>query len=207
MHTGAQKALKPPISEAPFGTLPRRFGALVIDNLLSLGVVGMSTWLLRAFEWWHPPEVDPIYLWRGMNTSSKMLVLLCYALACGVIYLSLFESSRWQASIGKRLMGIYVTDNQQVRIGTGRAFARSLIKVFHNLIPQFVPVASGVMVVVTAKHKALHDYAAGTLVLRGRVPARIEGWRLGAALVGQVVLDLAICLVMIHLVEGVLLAG
>ncbi len=81
-------------------------------------------------------------------------------LAIGGTYFSLCESSRWQATLGKRLVGIKVTDANGERIGVGRAlgrfFAAGLSWLTMNL--------GHAMAAFGTERRALHDYVAGTRV-------------------------------------------
>lgn len=71
------------------------------------------------------------------------------------------ESSSWQATIGKRLMGIKVVDLKGRPISFWRATGRYFTKLF--LRPIFMIGLS--MIVFTKKKQALHDKMAGTLVI------------------------------------------
>lgn len=77
------------------------------------------------------------------------------------LYFALMESSRRQGTVGKRLVGVSVTDLQGERISfvqaTGRHFAK-LLSVATLLIGLL-------MAAFTARKQALHDLLAGTLVV------------------------------------------
>jgi uncharacterized RDD family membrane protein YckC len=80
------------------------------------------------------------------------------------LYFALLESSAWQATIGKLVLGIRVTDLRGERIGLSRALLRYLGKYLSTLI-----VGIGfLMVAWTERKQGLHDLLAGTLVLNGR---------------------------------------
>lgn len=79
------------------------------------------------------------------------------------LYFTISESSPWQATIGKKLLGIRVTDEAGNRIGFGRANGRYWSKIVSTLI-----LCIGyIMVAFTEKKQGLHDKIAGTLVLKG----------------------------------------
>lgn len=63
------------------------------------------------------------------NASTEGAIPLIY-----VIYLSAFESSTWQASIGKRIMGIKVVDEAGERLSIAQAFGRNIAKVLSALV-------------------------------------------------------------------------
>jgi uncharacterized RDD family membrane protein YckC len=93
-----------------------------------------------------------------------LFVLLILGFFAGVwLYFATSESSASQATIGKRAMGIYVTDLQGQRITFGKASGR----VFSCIITRMIPFAIGyILAAFTEKRQALHDMIVGTLVLR-----------------------------------------
>lgn len=72
------------------------------------------------------------------------------------------ESSEWQATLGKKMLGLRVTDEQGGRISFGRANARYWSKILSALL-LFI---GFFMVAFTEKKQGLHDKIAGTLVLK-----------------------------------------
>ena len=111
---------------------------------------------------------------------------LAYAIVGGA-YFALCESSAWQATLGKRLIGIKVVADDGSRIGLGRAIAR-----FFAAGLSWATLNVGhAMAAFTADRRALHDYLAGTRV-ENADPARTEmpawGWAVVAANVLLVVL-------------------
>jgi uncharacterized RDD family membrane protein YckC len=78
------------------------------------------------------------------------------------LYYPLMESSGAQGTLGKLTFGLKVTDTSHRRISFGRAFGRWLAH-----IPSGLLLCLGyVMVAFTPQRRALHDYIAGTVVLR-----------------------------------------
>jgi uncharacterized RDD family membrane protein YckC len=93
-------------------------------------------------------------LWRSTLFSTVAYVVL------GGLYFALMEASAWQATLGKRLIGIKVTDMQGRRIGTGRAFGR-----FFAASLSWLTLNLGhALAAWTPERRALHDYVAGTRV-------------------------------------------
>ncbi len=93
-----------------------------------------------------------------------LFVLLFIGVFVGAwLYFAKSESSPSQATIGKRTMGIYVTDLQGQRLTFGRATGRYFSKIITNMIPLFI---GWIMAAFTEKRQALHDMIVGTLVLR-----------------------------------------
>ena len=115
-------------------------------------------------------------------------------LVVGWLYFALQESSAAQATLGKRALGIKVTDDNGRRIGFGRATGRFFGKLLSGLI-----LAIGFMLAGwTARKLALHDMLAGTLVVfrdvqpghplpTVRPPMPWYGWLLNVLIVGAIV--------------------
>ena len=81
----------------------------------------------------------------------------------GWLYFGFLESSPWQATLGKKMLGLRVTDLNGGRISFGKATGRYFGKILSGLI-LFI---GFVMVAFTEKTQALHDQMAGTLVVKG----------------------------------------
>lgn len=83
-------------------------------------------------------------------------------LLVGWLYWTIFESSGWQATPGKRMLGLRVTDSEGQRIGFGRANARYWSKILSTLIL----LIGFLMAAFTRRKQALHDLIASTLVVK-----------------------------------------
>ena len=80
----------------------------------------------------------------------------------GWVYFALGESSAQQATIGKRMMGIIVTDMQGNRISFLQAAGRYLLRFISFAVFLF-----GIFLMFfTEKRQGLHDLLTGTLVIR-----------------------------------------
>jgi uncharacterized RDD family membrane protein YckC len=79
------------------------------------------------------------------------------------LYWSLMESSGSQGTVGKIMCGLRVTDTQGQRISFGRATGRYLAKIL-SALTLFI---GYLMVAWTRQKRGLHDFIAGTLVVRG----------------------------------------
>jgi hypothetical protein len=75
-----------------------------------------------------------------------------------------FESSPWQATPGKRLLGLRVVDLDGRRLGVARAVARQCLK----LLDIATSMVTFVIAAVAPRRQALHDILAGTLVTEAR---------------------------------------
>jgi len=83
------------------------------------------------------------------------------ALAISWIYGAVMESSARQATIGKKALGIAVTDIDGRRISFLRGMARNLGKIA-SALPFFVGL---IMAGTTARKQGLHDILTGCLVV------------------------------------------
>ena len=82
------------------------------------------------------------------------------------LYSSLLESSSWQGTVGKKLIGWRVTDLHGNRISFGKATGRH----FGKMLSSLICLVGFIMAAFTEKRQALHDQLAGTLVLTGPWP-------------------------------------
>ncbi|WP_419729808.1 RDD family protein [Lichenicola sp.] len=101
--------------------------------------------------------------WPGTwHMHGSLMSLLVLVLTLG--YFVLMESSHWQATIGKRVCRMRVTDLAGRRIGIARALGRYLGKFVSAVILGI----GFLMVGWTRRKQGLHDIMAGTLVMRLR---------------------------------------
>ncbi len=96
-------------------------------------------------------------------TGGAELLMNLVSIIIGVAYFAVMESSTWQATLGKKALGLVVTDVSGNRIslmrGVGRYFAK--------IISAIILLIGFIMVAFTERKQGLHDIIAGTLVLKG----------------------------------------
>ena len=92
------------------------------------------------------------------NGASNVISILI-----GWLYHSLLESSSWQGTVGKKVLGLTVTDLNGHRISFGRATGRY----FGQILSAMICFVGFIMVAFTERKQGLHDMMAGTLVLKG----------------------------------------
>ena len=97
-------------------------------------------------------------------TSLPQLTPLALAVTLTVtwLYYTLFESSAWQATPGKRIMKIYVADLN----GQPLTFARSAMRNLAKAISSLTFLVGYLVAGFTEKKQALHDIISSCLVLR-----------------------------------------
>jgi uncharacterized RDD family membrane protein YckC len=130
----------------------RRCAAYLMDTI----VLAVVVWTVNAVST------------RGFAISDgtsalDMTFLVTYGLEIAItwLYFALQESSVAQATLGKRAMGIKVTDDYGQRIGFGRATGRFFGKILSGVIFDIGFMLAG----WTARKQALHDMLAGTVVV------------------------------------------
>ena len=142
-----------------------RFVALIIDQLLLYFVVmilllpfaasvGMG---IRGMATGRPPDLQALLPMIHVMFRLALLRIIVHWL-----YYSLLESSAWQGTLGKKALGLEVTDLDGSRISFGRATGRFFAKFISWIILGIGFIMAG----FTEKKQALHDILAGTLVIR-----------------------------------------
>jgi uncharacterized RDD family membrane protein YckC len=96
-------------------------------------------------------------------TDVKDLLISCLiAILIGWTYYSIQESSSQRATLGKRAIGLQVTDVN----GNQISLWRSTRRYFSAYLSALLLFIGYLMVPFTPKHQALHDLMAGTVVTR-----------------------------------------
>jgi uncharacterized RDD family membrane protein YckC len=150
----------PPASIA-YGGLLLRLAAYVVDALIIMGpLLGLSMLFF--------PEPDPDLIdgWVGeVMGVIAVLIFMGYAVK--------MESSSWQATIGKRLVGLIVVDTNLRPLTVKQALARNLVRVGLGVLPTIsglVGIVSFFMILITREKLTVWDRAAGTRVVLGKQP-------------------------------------
>ncbi len=128
-------------------TLAFVLGATVLGPILRNNHVG-------------PSFQDAWKFYSGESPQATALLLLVQLASW--LYFATFESSPWQATPGKRVLGLRVTNLEGKRLSFIRASGRYFGKIISSLIFGIGFVMAG----FTEKKQALHDMFAGCLVLR-----------------------------------------
>jgi uncharacterized RDD family membrane protein YckC len=138
-----------------YGGFWLRFVALLIDCVVLIPVI-------------IPYVVAFGFITSVENETAKeigtILLLPCWLLAVlgQWLYFAMMESGKGQATLGKRVLDLQVTDRQGARIGFGRATGRY----FGKLVSGLTLYIGFMMAGWTLRKQALHDMMADTLVVR-----------------------------------------
>ena len=85
-----------------------------------------------------------------------------FALPIVWVYYAIMESSKYQSTLGKAVLGIKVTDLKGNRISFGRASGRFFAKIISSLTLG----VGYIMIAFTEKKQGLHDMIAECLVVK-----------------------------------------
>jgi uncharacterized RDD family membrane protein YckC len=127
----------PPVSQQEFGTMQEILG----DRLTESERTGVN-----------------------LMITTRFLYLCVLVFGVSGAYSVLTEGSALQGTLGKRALGLRVTDMNGRRISFGRAVGRY----FAHILSTWLWFAGFIMAAFTARRQALHDILAGTLVVKGR---------------------------------------
>lgn len=150
-----------------YATFWQRFAAALIDGVIVGGVVmvimafvGGAFMATRGMDMFNnyneisEPEIIGLVLsWMGLMFSFGIGHWLYYALQ---------ESSPRMATIGKRAVGLVVTDLEGERI----SFARATGRYFGKILSGMFACAGYIMAAFTERKQALHDLLASSLVMQ-----------------------------------------
>ncbi|HVI25302.1 MAG TPA: RDD family protein [Xanthomonadaceae bacterium] len=139
----------------------RRMGALFIDSFILGGafyavlfVTGIAVAIVVPAS---KPDPDAL----GVLVGFVYLALLLLYYVGAALYYALQESSSHQATLGKRALGIKVTDARGRRLGRGQAFGRW----FAASLSYLTFYIGFLMAAFTERKRALHDVVADTQVV------------------------------------------
>jgi uncharacterized RDD family membrane protein YckC len=154
-----------------YAGLGRRIVAFIVDAILILlmWLVVITVFSLTngvRYAYYLVVKRAPIDSLTVAGTTDAALVPIFAALGMLIIiipwlYYAGFESSRSQATPGKVLMGIVVTDLE----GNKPTFARATLRQFAKFISALILFIGFLMIGLTKNHQGLHDKIAGCLVL------------------------------------------
>ena len=133
----------------PYGSIFKRFIAALIDGLIVGMIAGMGSFVVSSSPWSFY-SLDFVFLFG---------------------YFTLMESSEKQATLGKMVMGLKVTDMTGNRLTQQQAATRAAMRIVSSII-----LGIGFIVALfNDKKQTLHDQVAKTLVLKdNNEPIRID---------------------------------
>ncbi|HMP98290.1 MAG TPA: RDD family protein [Cyclobacteriaceae bacterium] len=147
-----------------------RFVAYVIDYIIIyvvqsflilpiLGVMGITV-ATQAQNMDAMSEAEIFAMVGAFIAAMGTVILISTALS--VLYYSLMEASKYQATLGKLALGLKVTDTNGNKID----FVKALIRNLGKILSAFILMIGYIMAGFTDKKQALHDIIASTLVVK-----------------------------------------
>jgi uncharacterized RDD family membrane protein YckC len=147
-----------------------RFVAYIIDTVIIyamqsfiflpvFGLLGIS-FASRAEEFENMSEAEAIGAIGAMAAVSSAAFLLSAVIA--LLYWTIMESSKYQATVGKLALGLKVTDMDGKSLDFVKALVRNLCKILSGMIMCIGYIMAG----FTEKKQGLHDIIANTLVVK-----------------------------------------
>jgi uncharacterized RDD family membrane protein YckC len=141
----------------------RRLAGYLIDVVPITLLIAAVFYLFLGFD-----ETPQRYLRRAADDFDARIEFISQrnqirdlSFVVYILYCAILEGSVLQGTIGKRLVGIRVTDDQGQSLTVVRSFARNLAKFVSVL-----PVGLGFLWALGKRKQAWHDLIAGTLVVK-----------------------------------------
>jgi uncharacterized RDD family membrane protein YckC len=108
--------------------------------------------------------IAPIFFTGSTGVAALGVIIFVVPVlgTTGWLYYALMESSSYQATLGKRALGLRVVEMNGDPISFGRASGRFFAKLLSSIL-----LIGFLMAAFTEKKQALHDKIAGTVVIRG----------------------------------------
>lgn len=167
---GASSPVYAPPAALPYAGFWVRFAAYLVDGVILgipfgaivIGLIFMYGGFGALMHRNGPIDPHEVPLILGPMLLMFWMTMLVF-LAVQWLYFAGLESSERQATIGKSVMSLRVTNAEGRRLSFGHATGRFFAKLVSGLIPLGI---GYIMAAFTERKQALHDLIAGTLVLR-----------------------------------------
>jgi uncharacterized RDD family membrane protein YckC len=154
-----------------YAGLGRRFVAFIVDfiiillfDLVAMSVLGLTRGIQNSYFYFVQHIAVGELTTEGTMAALLGSIIAAYGIVLIIIpwlYFAGFESSRSQATPGKLLMHIVVTD----MTGNKPTFARVTLRHFTKFVSALIIFIGFLMIGLTKKRQGLHDSIAGCLVL------------------------------------------
>ncbi len=122
-----------------YGDLGKRVVALIIDSII--------TWVIGFI--------------LGFTLSYVGVVITPIIT---LLYQILMEGSSWHATLGKRVMGLYIVDDR----GNGITYSTAILRLIGKILSSLTLGIGYLMAFFSDKKQGLHDMVAGTYVMNGQ---------------------------------------
>jgi uncharacterized RDD family membrane protein YckC len=145
-----------------------RVVASIIDGLvlgIPVGILFVATIASMIPALTQMGRVANPTLMIGLFLPRLIFAAIVY-LAASWLYWALMESSSWQATLGKKALGLYVTDLHGTRASFGKTSGRFFVGRGIGALVGIYFLVDCILAGFTEKKQALHDIIVGTLVMR-----------------------------------------
>ena len=166
-----------------YAGFPLRLFAAIIDLLILavplsvfISFLSVAMKISSAFLDLHPGQPPAEILKAFGNTF--IYFTLAFFILISWLYFAILESSRWRATLGKRALGLYVTDlhgNQATFTRTTLRFASGRLLLHIPIIGFYYFLVDCLSIPFTQRKQAIHDVLAGCLVLRESAIGSLAG--------------------------------
>ena len=175
-YDATEKSKAKPQEKSDYATIVRRFCAYQIDLIILLFIsTCFSSFLSRSLGF------DSTFIGEGIagawfgasgwligglslftDVSALVKINLVIGLAINWLYFTVLESSKLQATLGKSILGVRVTDLNYQKI----SFAQANIRYWSKLISILTLMIGIIMIMLNEKKQSFHDMVAKTIVIR-----------------------------------------
>lgn len=155
------------VPRVEYGGFWLRFLAYLIDGaviLLGVCVLAIPLFFLTGFGAFLS-QIHPGENWDETGPwviAAAVFFFATVSLVVTWLYHALMESSEWQGTVGKKALGLVVTDMEGRRVSFWHATGRHFAKIVTNMVPAFI---GYILAGFTEKKQALHDMISGCLIL------------------------------------------
>ena len=135
----------------------RRLAAFFIDHLVVGAILSALAWPVLGWQFGFD---DFNFQWHNWDFSFMSHNFLKETFI--IIYYALMESSKYQATLGKIVMGIKVVNKNNQPLDFSKALLRNLSK----LLSAFILGIGYIMIIFDDRKQGLHDKIADTFVVK-----------------------------------------
>ena len=141
-----------------------RFFAGILDITLLIPPFVILIYLFGVSEYEMIKVDDDFhsYSYLGVATKNRFIDFICYGIS--IAYLAYFLTTKKQATLGKRIMGIYVGNRNGSKLSALRSTARALA----SILTAFTLGLGFLLIIFTKEKTALHDLICNTRVFHGK---------------------------------------
>ena len=148
---------------SPYGGFWIRVLAYIIDRMVVGILLGPICFVFALrlganLPYFHR-HPDPAQIIRIIHFA---VVIALVAFVVQWLYEALLTSSSWQATVGKRILNLKVTDE----VGNPISFEKATGRFFAKILSSLLCGLGYLMVAFSARKQGLHDMLAGTLVMK-----------------------------------------